>query len=123
MRCMLLGMDEGFSRISLSTADLERQPGDMLFDKVGTTPGSVEPCQVHDAMMLVAAAGRLWGACCLLLLPPQNYIQLHEKTLLLRAFTARGVVAGRPWRHVGVAGRAPGWSAVVVILWGGLHRT
>ncbi len=30
---MLLAMDEGFSRISLSTADLEQQPGDMLYDK------------------------------------------------------------------------------------------
>ena len=33
VRAMLLAMDEGFSRISLSTADLEQQPGDMLYDK------------------------------------------------------------------------------------------
>lgn len=34
VRAMLIGMDEGFSRISLSTAELEATPGDMLFLKV-----------------------------------------------------------------------------------------
>ncbi|EIE19972.1 S1-domain-containing protein [Coccomyxa subellipsoidea C-169] len=33
VRAMLIGMDEGFSRISLSTSELEAAPGDMLFSK------------------------------------------------------------------------------------------
>ena len=44
VRCMLLGMDEGFSRISLSTADMERQPGDMLFDRVRAPVKTQAPC-------------------------------------------------------------------------------
>ena len=34
VRAMLIGMDEGFQRISLSTAELEATPGDMLYSKV-----------------------------------------------------------------------------------------
>jgi ribosomal protein S1 len=34
VRALLIGMDQGFQRISLSTADLEATPGDMLFNKV-----------------------------------------------------------------------------------------
>ena len=34
VRCLVMGMDDNFTRISLSTAELEEQNGDMLFDKV-----------------------------------------------------------------------------------------
>lgn len=34
VRCLVMGMDDNFTRISLSTAELEQQNGDMLFDKV-----------------------------------------------------------------------------------------
>ena len=36
-----MGMDDNFTRISLSTAELEEQNGDMLFDKV---PNLCQPC-------------------------------------------------------------------------------
>lgn len=34
VRALLTGMAEGFMRISLSTAELETTPGDMLYNKV-----------------------------------------------------------------------------------------
>ncbi len=58
MRAMLLGMDEGFSRISLSTADLERQPGDMLFDRV-------RGCQLPAwCLVCTIIASPLLCSCC-----------------------------------------------------------
>lgn len=41
---MLIAMDEGFQRISLSTAELEATPGDMLYSKVCTCLGSSYGC-------------------------------------------------------------------------------
>lgn len=34
IKAVILGMDDDFSRISLSTADLEEEAGDMMKDKV-----------------------------------------------------------------------------------------
>lgn len=34
VRCLVMGMDDNFTRISLSTAELEEQNGDMMFRKV-----------------------------------------------------------------------------------------
>ena len=40
VRCLVMGMDDNFTRISLSTAELEEQNGDMMFRKVCKThPG------------------------------------------------------------------------------------
>ena len=33
VRCLVMGMDENFTRISLSTAELEVNEGDIMFDK------------------------------------------------------------------------------------------
>lgn len=38
IRAMVVGMDDDGSRISLSTADLEPRPGDMIHNKVRTYP-------------------------------------------------------------------------------------
>ena len=34
VRCLVMGMDENFTRISLSTAELEVREGDIMYDKV-----------------------------------------------------------------------------------------
>ena len=34
VRCLIMGMDDNFTRISLSTAELEESEGDIMFDKV-----------------------------------------------------------------------------------------
>ncbi len=36
VRCLVMGMDENFTRISLSTAELEVREGDIMYDKVRT---------------------------------------------------------------------------------------
>lgn len=43
---MVLGMDEDYTRISLSTAELEEQDGDMLRDKVPARPA----CAVSESV-------------------------------------------------------------------------
>lgn len=34
VRCLVMGMDDNFTRISLSTAELEENEGDIMFEKV-----------------------------------------------------------------------------------------
>ena len=34
VRCLVMGMDDNFTRISLSTAELEESEGDIMFEKV-----------------------------------------------------------------------------------------
>jgi len=41
VRCVVLGMEDDFSRISLSTAELEEHDGDMKRDKVCTRKPSL----------------------------------------------------------------------------------
>ena len=41
VRCVVLGMEDDFSRISLSTAELEEHDGDMKRDKVRTRKPSL----------------------------------------------------------------------------------
>ena len=114
VRCMLLGMDEGFSRISLSTADLERQPGDMLFDKVcGGAPRVLlqglcrallaAPCGMHGP-----APGAVCGACCMVtgqrsakshMRGGMDALRMEWHALAADALQGRaGVAQGRIWQ-------------------------
>lgn len=34
VRCLVMGMDDNFTRISLSTAEIEENEGDIMFEKV-----------------------------------------------------------------------------------------
>lgn len=51
VRCLVMGMDDNFTRISLSTAELEERDGDIMFDKVGclstTAIQGFAACQVN----------------------------------------------------------------------------
>lgn len=38
VRCLVMGMDDNFTRISLSTAELEENEGDIMFEKVLSAP-------------------------------------------------------------------------------------
>ena len=38
VRCLVMGMDDNFTRISLSTAEIEENEGDIMFEKVCSRP-------------------------------------------------------------------------------------
>lgn len=43
VRCLVMGMDDNFTRISLSTAELEENEGDIMFEKVLPACPTVTP--------------------------------------------------------------------------------
>ena len=45
VRCVVIGMDAGFTRISVSTKDLEAREGDMLTDRHSVFDGADETVQ------------------------------------------------------------------------------
>lgn len=62
IRALVIGMDSNYCRISLSTAELEVQDGDMLVDPVPDAPlGTFLKFGPYWALGRVAYPGRLWS--------------------------------------------------------------